>query len=110
MRKRNNQINVRLNDSELKKLNKKALKSGMSREKFLRNLIAGAEIKPAPPVDFANLIREVRRLGNNVNRLINFANSKGYVNKIEITNTLTQLDNLEKTMWQAFKPGEALWR
>ena len=63
MRKRNNQINIRLYDAELDKLNKKVAKSGMPREKFLRNLIAGAEIKPTPPVDFANLIREVRRLG-----------------------------------------------
>ncbi len=107
MRKRNNQINVRLNDNELQKLNKKVLKSGMSREKFLRNLIAGAEIKPAPPVDFANLIREVRRLGSNVDRLLHYANGKGYVSKKELTETLSELDNLEKTMWQAFKPGEA---
>ena len=107
MRKRNNQINVRLNDSELQKLNKKVLKSGMSREKFLRNLLAGAEIKPAPPVDFTNLIREVRRLGSNVDRLLHYANGKGYVSKRELTETLTELDNLEKTMWLAFGPGEA---
>ncbi len=107
MRKRNNQINVRLNDNELQKLNKKVLKSGMSREKFLRNLIAGAEIKPAPPVDFTNLIHEVRRLGSNVDRLLHYANGKGYVSKKELSDTMTELDNLEKTMWQAFKPGEA---
>ena len=107
MRKRNNQINVRLNDNEPQKLNKKVLKSGMSREKFLINLFAGAEIKPAPPVDFMNLIREVKRLGSNVDRLLHYANGKGYVSKKELTETLTELDNLEKTMWQAFGPGEA---
>ena len=101
MRKRNNQINIRLYDAELNKLNKQVAKSGMPREKFLRNLIAGAEIKPAPPVDFTNLIREVRRLGSNVDRLLHYASKK------ELTETLTELDNLEKTMWQAFKPGEA---
>ena len=107
MRKRNNQINIRLYDAELNKLNIQVAKSGMSREKFLRNLIAGAEIKPAPPVDFTNLIREVRRLGSNVDRLLHYANGKGYVSKRELTETLTELDNLEKTMWQVFKPGEA---
>lgn len=107
MRKRNNQINIRLYDAELDKLNKKVAKSGMSREKFLRNLIAGAEIKPTPPVDFANLIREVRRLGSNVDRLLHYANGKGYVSKKELSDTMTELDNLEKSMWQAFGPGEA---
>ena len=107
MRKRNNQINIRLYDAELDKLNKKVAKSGMPREKFLRNLIAGAEIKPAPPVDFANLIREVRRLGSNVDRLLHYANGKGYISKKELTETMAELDNLEKTMWQAFGPGEA---
>ncbi len=107
MRNRNNQINVRLNDNELQRLNKQVVKSGMSKEKFLRNLIAGAEIKPAPPVDFMNLIREVKRLGSNVDRLLHYANGKGYVSKKELTETLTELDNLEKTMWQVFKPGEA---
>ena len=107
MRKRNNQINIRLYDAELDKLNKKVAKSGMSRERFLRNLIAGAKIKPAPPVDFANLIREVRRLGSNVDRLLHYANGKGYVSKKELSDTMTELDKLEKTMWQAFGPGEA---
>ena len=107
MRKKNNQINIRLYDAELDKLNKKVAKSGMPRERFLRNLIAGAEIKPAPPVDFANLICEVRRLGSNVDRLLHYANGKGYVSKKELSDTMTELDKLEKTMWQAFGPGEA---
>lgn len=107
MRNRNNQINVRLNDNELQRLNKQVVKSGMSREKFIRNVLADVEVKSAPPVDFMNLIREVRRLSSNVDRLLHYANGKGYVSKRELTNTLTQLDNLEKTMWQAFKTGEA---
>ena len=107
MRNRNNQINVRLNDNELQRLNKQVVKSGMSREKFIRNVLAGVEVKSAPPVDFMNLIREVRRLSSNVDRLLHYANGKGYVSKKELTDTMTELDNLEKTMWQAFKPGEA---
>ncbi len=107
MRKRNNQINIRLYDNELQKLNKQVAKSGMSREKFIRNVLAGAEVKSSPPVDFFNLIREVRRVGSNVDRLLHYANGKGYVSKQELTDTLTELDNLEKTMWESFKPGEA---
>ena len=105
MRKRNNSINVRLNDIELEKLNKKVETSGLSREAFIRNMLNGAEIHPAPPVDFFNLIREIRRVGNNINQLVHYANGKGFVESKKLTEHLNELDGIEKELWKSFRGG-----
>lgn len=107
MRKRNNQINVRLNDSELKKLGRKVTDSGLSREKYIRNVLNGTEMHPSPPVDFYTLIREIRRVGSNIDRLLHCLSGKGFVQEQQLREALFELDELEKAMWQAFKPGES---
>lgn len=106
MRKRSNQINVRLNDSELKKLTRKVAESGLSSEKYIRNVLNGTEIHPSPPLDFYTLIREVRRVESNIDRLLHYLSSKGFIQEQQLREALFELDELEKAMWQAFKPGE----
>ena len=105
MRKRNNSINVRLNDTELEKLNEKVFKSGLSREAFIRNVLNGVEIHTAPPVDFFNLIREIRRVGNNINQLVHYANGNGFVESKKLSEHLTELDGIEKELWKSFRGG-----
>lgn len=105
MRKRNNSINIRLNDVELEKLNKKVTESGLSREGFIRNVLNDVEIHPAPPVDFFNLIREIRRIGNNINQLVHYANGNGFVENKVLTEHLTELDGIENALWKTFKTG-----
>ena len=105
MRKRNNSINVRLNDTELEKLNKKVETSGLSRESFIRNVLNGAEIHPAPTVDFFNLIREIRRVGNNINQLVHYANGNGFVESKKLPEHLNELDGIEKELWKSFRGG-----
>ena len=107
MIKRSNQINVRLNDLELKKLSRKVAESGLSREKYIRNVLNGTEIHPSPPVDFHTLIREIRRVGSNIDRLLHYLSGKGFVQEQQLREALFELDELEKSMWQAFKPGES---
>ena len=105
MRKRNNQINVRLYDSELEKLNKKVAKSDLPRETYIRNVLNGTEIKPTPPIEFSELIKEIRRIGNNLNQLVHYANGNGYVDKDKLTASLSELDKVESELWAAFKTG-----
>ena len=107
MRKRSNQINVRLNDLELKKLSRKVAESGLSREKYIRNVLNGTEIHPSPPVDFHTLIREIRRVGSNIDRLLHYLSGKGFVQEQQLREALFELDELEKSMWQACMPGES---
>lgn len=67
--KRNIEIKVRLNRKEAETLNKNVKKSGLSREAYLRHLIAGSVPREAPPVDYYAMMRELYRIGNSLNQV-----------------------------------------
>ena len=69
MRKRNVAILFRLNRKEAEALDKKVKKSGLSREAYLRHLISGVIPRDAPPPDYYSMMRELHRIGNNLNQI-----------------------------------------
>ena len=69
MRKRNVAILFRLNRKEAEALDKKVKKSGLSREAYLRHLISGVVPRDAPPPGYYSMMRELHRIGNNLNQI-----------------------------------------
>lgn len=69
MRKRNVAILFRLNRKEAEALDKKVKKSGLSREAYLRHLINSVVPRDAPPPDYYSMMRELHRIGNNLNQI-----------------------------------------
>lgn len=69
MRKRNIAILFRLNRKEAEALDKRVKKSGLSREAYLRQLINGLVPKNALPPDYYSMVRELHRIGNNLNQI-----------------------------------------
>ena len=69
MRKRNVAILFRLNRKEAEALDKKVKKSGLSREAYPRHLISGVVPRDAPPPDYYSMMRELHRIGNNLNQI-----------------------------------------
>ena len=59
--KRNCRIWARLSPEEMESLNQKAKSTGLSREEYIRKVLAGAVPKQAPPLEYAELLRELRR-------------------------------------------------
>ena len=70
MRKRNIAILFRLNRKEAEALDKRVKKSGLSREAYLRQLINGLVPRNAPPPDYYSMMRELHRIGNNLNQIV----------------------------------------
>ncbi len=81
MRKRDIRAQVWLNEAESQRLRDNAKRTGLSQENYLRSMINGYTPKELPPVDFFNLIRELRAIGGNINQLAAKANTTGYVNE-----------------------------
>ena len=79
MRKRNNRIQVRLNSKEYQHFQKLVKKSGLSLEAYLRQLINGIVPRDAPPPDYHAMMRELYRIGNNLNQIAQKANAVGVV-------------------------------
>lgn len=74
MRKRNVAILFRLNKKEAEALDKKVKRSGLNREAYLRQLISGVVPRDAPPSDYYSMMRELHKIGNNLNQIAHVLN------------------------------------
>ena len=86
-------------------LNQKVAASGLSRERYIRKVLAEEPIPTALPDDFKTLIREMNRIGSNIEQILRIANAKRLVDVPRLRQSLDELDSLEKAMWQVFMPG-----
>lgn len=64
-----------LNEYEYHTFTENVDKSGMTRSDYIRALIVGHEIRAKPKEEWAELIRQISALGNNVNQLAHIANT-----------------------------------
>ena len=69
MNNRTVEIKVRLNQKEADVLNERVKKSCLSREAYLRQLINGLVPQDAPPPDYYAMMKELYRIGNNLNQI-----------------------------------------
>ena len=99
MRQRNHVIPVRLNAKELRLLDEQVKRSGLSREEFLRSLIAGADVRAKPCEHHADLLRKVAGLCNNANQLAHVANATGRAE----TESVREMLRISKEVWQIVK-------
>ena len=69
MNNRTVEIKVRLNQQEADILNERVKKSCLSREAYLRQLINGLVPQDAPPPDYYTMMKELYKIGNNLNQI-----------------------------------------
>lgn len=94
MEKRDRAVLVRLTKNEKLALQKKASSCGMKTEPFIRKLITGIEIKARPPNEYAQLIREVNAIGNNINQIAHIANAEGRISEEKIQSVMRYQSDL----------------
>ena len=98
MRIRKKQILLRLSDKEYAHLKEQADLVGLKIEPFLRNLISGVKMKPRPKEEWAELIRQVSAIGNNVNQIAHRANIHGLTDKQTLLNVQQELAKIWQRM------------
>ena len=99
MRRRGHVIPLRLNEREYRHLCEQVKISGLSREEYLRTLIAGKEIHPRPCTHHADLLRKVAGLCNNANQLAHRANSTGTAGQ----GSVDEMTRLTQEVWREVK-------
>ncbi|MBR0392340.1 MAG: hypothetical protein IJK38_08465 [Oscillospiraceae bacterium] len=102
MAKRNCRFEVRLTKDEYYDLTKKARKAGLSTGAFVRMAVAGQEIHEAPCADVPVLIREVRRVGSNIDQILKIANSKSLLEVPDLRKALDDNRAVEKMIARAY--------
>ena len=97
-------MEVYLTDTEMKTLMAKVKKSGLSRERYMRKILEESRVYETPPVDFSRLIKEVNRIGSNIEQILRIANANHIIDVPRLRKELDELDAIEDAMWEAFAP------
>lgn len=100
--RRNTEIKIRLSKAEFDNLMKKVRKTNYSREGFCRKAIIGAELREAPPADFPELIKLMRRIESKLNDLLQIESRKGRKDTDEIHSLLEEIRKMDTLIWTAF--------
>ena len=87
MRKRKHQVKIWMSDEEIALLKKKINETGQDQQTVILNAIAGHKTTSAEEVaelkesnkQFADAIRQLRGIGNNVNQIARYANTVGVI-------------------------------
>ena len=104
MRKRTNQIIIRLSNSELAHLNAKVAKTNYNREGYIRAVLAGHEIIEAPDIDAKELMIELRRVGTNLNHLLFLAQCQNFIDVPALRKVTDALWECDRAIWAAYAP------
>ena len=96
MRTRNHRFSLWLSEREFAYLAKQAKAAGLKKEPFIRKLIMGVEIRPRPPDNIPQLIREINAIGNNINQIARKVNTENRVSQ-------DQLDELFRLLGEIYR-------
>lgn len=99
MRKRAIKISVRLNEQEHKHLKEQAIIAGRPIAPFIRALITGVELRPRPPDELAELLRQLSGMAANINQIAKVANASGFVRMEDIAH----IKVVQGMLWRAVK-------
>ena len=101
MIKRNVEIKVRLSRKEAETLNKRVMKSGISREAYIRHLIEGSVPREAPPPDYYAMMREIYAIGKNLNQIAQKAHVLNVMDAQRYDAEVRKLEAAIKTITEA---------
>ena len=99
MREREHFIGVWLGDQEFAHLNKQCAITGLSTSAFVRQAIAGIQLRPRPPDEYSTLLRELAAIGNNINQIAHWANAQKSIREAEIVEAAV----LAREAWRLVK-------
>jgi len=108
MRKRNVPIMFRLNRKEAEALDKKVKKSGISREAYLRHLITGVVPKDAPPPSYYSMMRELHKVGNNLNQIAQKAHTLNVIDVKRYDEVVREYEAVVKLIMEAVVMPQAM--
>ena len=115
MRKRKHQVKIWMSDEEIAMLKKKINETGQDQQTVILNAIAGHKTTSAEEVaelkesnkQFADAIRQLRGIGNNVNQIARYANPVGViqdgVNLHQVSEEITSSTKECEKAWQLIR-------
>ena len=94
-------MTLRLNAAEYAHLCQQAEVTGLKKEPLVRQLIMGVNLRPRPPDELPELLRQLSGIGTNINQIAKVANASGYVRKEDIQSIM----EMQAALWRVVKRG-----
>lgn len=99
MREIAKRVSLRLDSTEYAHLKQLSMDTGLKMEPVIRRLIMGVELRPRPPDELAELLRQLSGMAVNINQIAKVANASGFVRMEDIAH----IKMMQGMLWQAVK-------
>ena len=73
-----------MDESEYQHLKKQADNAGLGIDPFIRNLVAGIDLRPRPPETYAAFLQELSAIDKNVNQIAYWANVQKSISEADM--------------------------
>ena len=99
MREIAKRVSLRLDRTEYAHLKQLSIDTGLKMEPVIRRLIVGAELRPRPPDELAELLRQLSGMAVKINQIAKVANASGFIRMEDIA----QIKAMQGMLWQVVK-------
>ena len=99
MREIAKRVSLRLDSVEYAHLKRLSVDTGLKMEPVIRRLIVGTELRPRPPDELTELLRQLSGMAVNINQIAKVANASGFARMEDIE----QIKAMQGMLWQAVK-------
>ena len=93
---------IRLDKDEFERITALAQATVLSREEFIRQALRGTTVRASPPAEYVEILREMRRMGNNVHQLLIKARTLEFVDEIMLQETVDMIRHMDRVFTEAF--------
>ena len=99
MREIAKRISLRLDSAEYEHLKQLSADTGLKMEPVLRRLIVWAELRPRPPDELPELLRQLSGMAVNINQIAKVANARGFGRMEDID----RIKAMQGLLWRTMK-------
>ena len=99
MREIAKRVSLRLDSTEYAHLKQLSMDTGLKMEPVIRRLIVGAELRPRPPGELTELLRQLSGMAVNINQIAKVANASGFIRMED----RAHIKMVQGMLWQAVK-------
>ena len=99
MREIAKRVSLRLDSTEYALLKQLSMDTGLKMEPVIRRLIVGAELRPRPPGELTELLRQLSGIAVNINQIAKVANASGFIRMEDIAH----IKMMQGMLWRAVK-------
>ena len=101
MRKRDVPFLFRMNKEEAEAFRERVRKSGISQEAYVRQAITGKTPREAPPPDYYSMMRELHKIGNNLNQIAQKAHTLNVIDVQRYDSDMRKFDEAVRLITEA---------